>query len=168
MFSLFKKKYSPNRVAEKMYYLCSSDEMIGASMQFYLKGKSNISIELNTKLRWHTLILHLFICDFACFQKYGNSSIKNNILDEFYKEIIRNLRGQKNDNEIIKAVISEINAYGKLSKDKNVDEQLTAIGKLYSDSINEPDERLLLMIAGTGIYTQFFITINEWLNKINI
>lgn len=168
LMAFFKKKYTPNEIAEGLYSLCASEETINSSMQFYTQGKNPLDSNFHIKLRWHTYALHLFICDYICFQKYGDSPLKNKILDSFYKLVVDNLSGQPNDKLITKAMFSEINIYGDAVRGKSLDDLLLLIGKLFADAVDEPKESLFLMVAGSGIFTKFSVSIDKWLDEIKV
>jgi hypothetical protein len=65
--TIFKTKYTPDQIAEHLYFLCIMDKEANSSIQSYKENYEIEQIDLNieTELRFHIYVLKLFTCIYA-------------------------------------------------------------------------------------------------------
>lgn len=182
--TIFKTKYTPDQIAEHLYFLCIMDKEANSSVQSY---KENYEIEqidpnVETELRFHIYALKLFTCIYAFTLWSGDAQKKDEILVSFNKIIRASMMIRPNNDSIWELVNNEIATYQNTitGKTSDWDELIFAIGKCFAISMGKSDfnfsqdkisssstrDTIVLMTIGSNVFMKFFLSIKEWLDKI--
>lgn len=180
--TILKTRYTPDQIAEHLYFLCIRDKETNSSIQFYKEENriEQIDPKVETELRFHIYVLKLFTCIYTVPFWSGNSQKQDEIIHSFSKIIASSMMIQPN-NDSMKSVTEEFDAYQNaiIGKTGDEDELVFAIGKCFaiimgkSDLVSSPAElssftvdTASLMSVGTNIFVDLFISIKDWLKNI--
>jgi len=152
------------------------DEIVGALIEFCLsiekvemsinRIKDNslegINIVDEDVLSSHFFALAIFVADYSTFTVFGDTQIKNIILDKFYDAI------KVTFPEYYDLFLNLVNDYAKVYTDKNKKEPLLALGLFLSQCITEEKkENIILAMKCSTEFMSRFMTTTDLLKKIN-
>jgi len=158
-----KKKIKAEEIGIALYQMCIDKETIEGILNRLRKNlPEDIKLVDEEKLIFHSLALLIFAIDYSTFSTFGNTNIKNKILDEFYRIVKETFM------EEYELLSIEVLAFSNAFKDKDKSDHLLSLSLYFSECITQSEQQDLSisMISSIEFGTRVTL-IKEFLNGIN-
>jgi len=160
---LFKKKIKAEEIGVALFQMCVTKEHLEGIIERLSKNiNEETKLVGEEKLLFHLIALLIFAVDYSTYSVFGNTTLKNKILDEFYKIIKEEFEEEYNFLSI------EVLAFSDAFKDKTKNDHLLNLSLYFSECISELEQKNLDIAMISAIeFGARVESIKKFLNDIN-
>lgn len=157
---LFSKKYTASEIATIIAESFVSQDSLASTLNLCLR-EGEISGKYRSDLEGEVLSLHIFLCDFSIFMRFGNLEARRIVTDEFWKKTIDTYLSAK-------SIQDQVEFYGLNVKRFQLDRIPFGVADMFCKGIGQDGNPKLRVSIVTLVVTPILDSMAKLLKDIKL